>query len=116
MAEENTVTKKYTFGLDKNFACALSYVAGWISGLVFFLSEKEDKEIRFHAVQSIIFFGSLSIISLFLGRIPLVGWSLMPVLGLLVFVGWLVCLVKAYQGEHFKLPVVGDIAEKQVNK
>ena len=111
-----TEEKKYTFGLDKNLACALTYVAGWVSGLVFFLSEKEDKEIRFHAMQSIIFFGSLNIISLFLGRIPLVGWSLMPVLGLLCFVGWLVCLIKAYQGEHFKLPVVGDIAEKQVNK
>jgi len=116
MVEGSTVAKKYTFGLDKRTACALTYVAGWVSGLVFFLSEKEDKEIRFHAMQSIIFFGSLNILSIFLGRIPFIGWSLMPILGLLGFVGWLVCLIKAYQGEHFKLPVVGDIAEKQVNK
>jgi len=111
-----TEEKKSTFGLDKNLACALTYVAGWVSGLVFFLSEKEDKEVRFHAMQSIIFFGSLNLISLFLGRIPFLGWSLMPILGLLGFVGWLVCIIKAYQGEHFKLPVVGDVTEKQVNK
>lgn len=107
--------KKYTFGLDKKLACALCYVSfpvPWISGLVFFLSEKEDKEIKFHAMQSIIFFGGLSLVI----AIPFVGWALTPFVLLLGFVVWLLCLVKAYQGEHFKLPVVGDIAEKQVNK
>ena len=109
-------TKKSTFGLDKKVACALTYVLGWVSGLIFLLSEKEDKEIRFHAMQSIIFFGGANIIQIFIGRIPFVGWSLMPLLGILAFVVWLVCIIKAYQGEKFKLPVVGDIAEKQVNK
>lgn len=109
-------TKRYTFGLEKKAVCSLTYVLGWITGLFFILTEKEDKEIRFHAMQSIIFFGGLNILQLFLGRIPFVGWGLMPVLGLVGFVGWLVLIIKAYQGEHFKLPVIGDIAEKQVNK
>lgn len=109
-------TKKSTFGLDKNVACALTYAGAWVTGLVFFLSEKEDKDIRFHAMQSIIFFGGLHLVSLFLWRIPLIGWSLSPVLGLLGFVAWLICIVKAYQGGKFMIPVVGEIAEKQVNK
>lgn len=113
MTEE---TKKSTFGLEKKVACSLTYVLGWVSGLIFFLSEKEDKEVRFHAMQSIIFFGGLHIIQIFLGRIPFVGWSLLPLLGLLTFVVWLVLIIKTYQGEHFKLPFVGEVAEKQANK
>ena len=111
MSEE----KKYTFGLDKKTACAAAYGLGWVTGLIFFLSEKEDKEIRFNAIQSIIFFGGLHVIQLFLGRIPVVGWSLMQIVGLAAFIGWLFLIIKAYQGEHFKLPLIGNIAEKQVN-
>lgn len=107
---------KTTFGLERKAACALTYVLGWVTGLIFLLSEKEDKEVRFHAMQSIVFFGGLNILQLVLGRIPFVGWSLLPLLGLLGFVVWLICIIKAYQGEKFKLPVVGEFAEKQVNK
>ena len=108
--------KKYTFGLDKKLACSLTYVFGWVSGLAFLLSEKQDKEIRFHAIQSIIFFGGAQVLQMFLGRIPVVGWSIMPLLGLLVFIVWLVLIIKTYQGEQFKLPVIGEIAQKQVDK
>lgn len=112
MAENN----KSTFGLDKNVACALTYVGAWVTGLVFFLSEKEDKDVRFHAMQSIIFFGGLNVVQIVLGRVPFIGWSLMPILGLLGFVVWLVCIIKAYQGQKFMIPVIGEMAEKQVNK
>ena len=107
-----TETKKSTFGLDKNIAAALTYVLGWITGLVFFLAEKEDKDIRFHAMQSIIFFGALTLINL----IPVVGWALSPLIFIIALAGWVVLLLKAYQGEKFKLPVIGEIAEKQANK
>ena len=111
-----TEEKKYLFGVDKKTACTLTYVLGWVSGLVFLLSEKDDKEIRFNAMQSIILFGGLHVIQLFLGRIPVIGWSLMPLLGLLAFVLWLVLIIKTYQGGKYKLPLVGEIAEKQANK
>lgn len=111
-----TETKKYTFGLDKKMACTLSYAFGWISGLVFLLSEKQDKEIRFHAFQSIIFFGALNVLQIIFGRIPLVGWSIMPILGLVAFIGWLVLIIKTYQGEQYKLPFIGEIAQKQAGK
>lgn len=100
--------KKSTFGLDKNIASALTYLFGWLSGVVFFLTEKEDKDIRFHAVQSIIFFGALNIIVI----VPVIGWIISPFVGLVGLVGWVVLLVKAYQGEKFKLPAIGDLAEK----
>lgn len=103
------VTKtKSTFGLDKNVACALTYVLGWVSGLIFFLSEKKDKEIRFHALQSLIFFGALNVIIM----IPFLGWTLKPVISLLGFIAYLFLIIKAYQGEKFIIPVVGEIAQK----
>lgn len=103
---------KSTFGLDKNIACALTYVLGWITGLVFFLAEKKDREVRFNAAQSIITFGALSI----LGMIPVIGVMLSPFIFLVGLVAWVVLLVKAYQGTKFKLPVVGDFAEKLAGK
>lgn len=103
---------KYTFGLEKNIACALTYVLGWVTGLVFFIAEKKDKDIRFHAAQSIIVFGVLTILSM----VPVVGWMLSPFVFLVGLVAWVVLLVKAYQGARFKLPVVGDLAEKLAGK
>ncbi|RJR23414.1 hypothetical protein C4578_04235 [Candidatus Microgenomates bacterium] len=100
--------KKSTFGLDKNIAAAATYLLAWVSGLVFFLAEKDDSDIRFHASQSIIFFGALTLLSI----VPVIGWALSPFLFLIGLIGWIVLLVKAYQGERFKLPLVGDYAEK----
>lgn len=98
-------------GLSKNTAAALSYVLGWITGIVFLILEK-DSFVRFHAMQSILVFGLLTVLSL----IPLVGWVVTPFLMVVGFVLWLVLIYKAYQGEKFKLPVIGDFAEKQLGK
>jgi uncharacterized membrane protein len=101
-------TKKSTFGLDKNVALAATYAGLWVTGLIFFLVEKEDKDIRFSAMQSIIFFGALTLVSM----IPFVGWILSPFLFLIGFVAWVILLVKSAQGEVFKLPLIGEYAEK----
>ncbi|MBU0618711.1 DUF4870 domain-containing protein [Patescibacteria group bacterium] len=90
----------------------LCYVAGWITGLIFLLVEKEDKFVRFHAMQSLLTFGFLTIVPL----IPLIGWVLSPFIAILGFVLWIVCIYRAYQGEEFKLPVVGELAKKQLAK
>jgi uncharacterized membrane protein len=100
--------KKSTFGLEKNIALALCYAGLWITGLIFFLSEKEDKEIRFSAMQSIIFFGVVTV----LGVVPLVGWILSPLLALIAFIVWILMVVKSYQGKVFELPVIGQYARK----
>lgn len=104
--------KKTSTGLPRNTAAALSYVGIWVTGLIFLLLEKEDKFVRFHAMQSLVTFGALTVFTM----VPIIGWILSPFIVLAGFVLWLVCIVKAYQGEEFKLPVVGDFAEKQLKK
>ena len=106
--------EKTSTGLEANVAGLLCYVAGWISGLVFILIEKENKFVRFHAIQSIIVFGVLSVASIVLGWIPLLNVVIVPLISVLGLVLWIVLMVKAYQGEKYKLPWAGDLAEKQV--
>lgn len=98
-------------GLPKNTAAALSYVLGWLTGIVFLLIEK-DPFVRFHAMQSIVVFGALTILMF----IPVIGWMLSPLLWIVGFVLWLVLIFKAYQGEEFELPVVGEFAKKQLTR
>lgn len=96
-------------GLPKNTAAALSYVLGWLSGL-FFLFVEKDEFVRFHAMQSIVVFGALTILSL----VPIIGWILSPIVFLAGLALWLILIIKAYQGERYKLPYVGNFAEKQL--
>lgn len=103
---------KTSTGMQANTAALLCYVLGWVTGLIFYLIEKENKYVRFHAFQAIVVFGSLTVLSIILTFIPVIGWSLLPVLYLAELVIWIVLMVKAYQGEKFKLPVAGDMAEK----
>jgi len=111
MAEEKKeVSKKTTMGLPVNTEAALCYLGFWVTGLVFLLVEKDNKFIRFHALQSLATFAPLMMLTMF----PVVGWILAPFIWLGIFVIWLVCIVKAFQGDKFKLPLVGDFVEKQL--
>ena len=103
---------KTSTGIQENVAGLLSYLAGWITGLVFILLEQENKFIRFHAMQSIIVFGSIFVVGTVIGWIPFLGWAITAVLGVLGFILWIILMVKAYQGELFKVPWAGDLAEK----
>ncbi|MBI5199585.1 MAG: DUF4870 domain-containing protein [Nitrospirae bacterium] len=110
-------------GMEPNLAAALSYVLSIITGVIFFVIEKENKYVRFHAMQAILFGAAwivlwivLGIVSLGLIFVPIIGWIINAViylgLGLGGFILWLLLIYKAYQGERFKLPIIGDIAEK----
>mgnify|MGYP001594417504 CR=1 FL=1 len=110
-------------GIEPNLAAALSYVLSIITGVIFFVIEKENKYVRFHAMQAILFGAAwivlwivLGIVSLGLIFVPIIGWIINAViylgLGLGGFILWLLLMYKAYQGEKFKLPIIGDIAEK----
>ena len=103
---------KSSTGLEENIAALLSYVVGWITGLIFFLIEKDSKFVKFHAMQSIITFGGLMVLSWILAYIPFIGWVIGSLLGVLALVLWILLMIKAYQGEKIKLPVIGDLAEK----
>ena len=103
---------KSSTGMEENVAGLLCYLVGWVSGLVFFLIEKDSKFVKFHAMQSIITFVALTVIMWIANVIPLIGWLISGLVGLLALVLWIVLMIKAYQGEKFKLPVIGDLAEK----
>jgi len=108
---------KSSTGLDANVAAALAYIP--IVAIIFLVIEKGSRLVKFHSVQSLglalgwfVVFFCLSIV----GMIPVIGWLtflLWPVVGIAMFVLWLVALLKAFKGEWWKLPVIGDIAEKQ---
>lgn len=103
---------KTSIGMQANVAALLSYLAGLVTGIIFFLIEKENKFVRFHAMQSIVTFGALWVLYIILMFVPVIGWILLPVLSILNLILWIVLMIKAYQGVYFKLPIAGDIAEK----
>ena len=105
--------EKSSTGLEANIAGLLCYVAWWVSGLVFILIEKQSNFVRFHAIQSVYVFGILTIAMIVLGWIPVLGFVLSMLIWVLAVVLWIVLMIKAYQGEKFKLPWVGDLAEKR---
>ena len=125
---------KSSMNLEENVASALSYVLFWLTGIIFYFLEKENKTVRFHALQSIITFIPLQIIAWIVGwigapkvsyggygwwgtgvtvdpGIPALVW-LSWIIWVITIILWLILMFKAYQGEKFKLPIVGDIAEK----
>jgi len=107
--------EKSSTGLEANVAGLLCYVLGWISGLVFILIEKKNKFVRFHAMQSIIVFGAITLANIILGWIPFIGAVLSVLLSILALVLWIILMIKAYQGDKYKLPWAGNLAEKQTS-
>lgn len=122
---------KSSTGLDENIAALLSYVFGWVSGLIFFLIEKDSRFVRFHAMQSILFNALIVVVAVVLGIgitvlvfilgqlsgalagiASLLSFLFWLVFGLLIFVAFVLLLIKAFQGQMFKLPIIGNYAEK----
>ncbi len=107
-------------GLADNVAGALAYVT-IIPAILFLVLEPFNKKrfVRFHSFQCIFFAIAWTVLWIglsFIGHIPFLGWAtllLWPLIGLAGFVIWLILVVKAYQGQMFKLPVIGDMAEQQ---
>ena len=126
-----TAPAKSSTGLDENIAALLSYIFGWVSGLIFFLIEKDSRLVRFHAMQSLLYNVLVGIVFIVLWVVLFVLWmiaaqisgaltGLLTILSTLVWVvifiavaiGWIFCLIKAFQSQYFKLPIIGNFAEK----
>ncbi|MEN3014865.1 MAG: DUF4870 domain-containing protein [bacterium] len=117
-----------SLGLQENIAAALSYIP--IICIVFLLIERENNFVRFHAIQSALIFSIAmvfivisSVVSCFASFIPAIGQILSCVCTLAIIpfsIAYSVLIIflaiKAYQREHFKLPIIGDYAEKVVYK
>jgi uncharacterized membrane protein len=103
---------KTSMGMEQNLEGLLCYVLAWVTGIIFLLMEKENKFVRFHAVQSIVVFGAYTVVAIILSFIPVVGWIISLILGILALILWVFLMMKAYQGTMYKLPIAGDLAEK----
>lgn len=100
---------------DRNLVAALSYVLGFVTGVVILLVEKQDKYIRFHAWQSIGLFGALFVVNLIVNLFfGVVSSTVSSIISLVSLVLWGFSIYKAYKGEMYKWPVVGNWAEKMV--
>ena len=122
---------KSSTGLDENIAALLSYVFGWVSGLIFFLIEKDSRLVRFHAMQSLLLNVSIGVIitviwilfavlfvvvsqisDVLSGLLGIVATLLWVVISIGILIAWIMCLIKAYNRQYYKLPIIGNFAEK----
>jgi uncharacterized membrane protein len=104
-------TEKTSTGFDANVAAALSYLVGFVTGIIFLVIEKENKFVRFHAMQSTLVFAGIVAVDILLQIVPILGalvviFVVIPLSAIL----WLLLMFKAYQGQEFKLPLVGQMA------
>ncbi len=115
MSEGNSKTST---GIQQNTAGLLCYLGWWITGIIFFVIEKENKVVRFHAVQSIIVFGLISVVLIVLSPIgafvPFFG-VIIYIIDIFAFILWIVMMVMTVQGKMTKLPWAGKLAEKYAN-
>ncbi len=108
--------QKSSTGLPAHIAAVLCYLLGWISGLVFYLIEKESDFVRFHATQAIITFGALTVFGIVIQVLPFLGQLIGGLLSVLWLALWITLMIKAALKERFKLPYVGDLAEDYARK
>ncbi len=101
-----------SLGMEANLAALLSYLLGFITGIIFYALEKDNKFVRFHAMQSIVVFACLTVLKIATGILPIIGYPLSILVGLTGIVLWIILMIKACQGEYFKLPFAGAFAEK----
>lgn len=114
--------------MAENVAGLLCYVLGWITGLIFYFIDKRPF-VRFHAAQSIVVFGGLHLITIVIGIFFGVsifagagvggftmGYALYSLIGLVELVLWVMLMIKAYQGERFRVPIAADLADKLFGK
>ncbi|WP_067574844.1 DUF4870 domain-containing protein [Nocardia acidivorans] len=103
-------------GLDKKTSAILSYALGWLTGIVFLFLGKNDPDVKFHASQSIVFFGAVSVLNIvlsvlgsLLGALGIIFGLAGLVLGLLALVVWIMAMIQANRtgGVRSELPLVG---------
>lgn len=109
-----TGTGKTSTGFDQNFAAALTYALGAVTGIVFLIVEKENRFVRFHALQSTIVFLIALMLDVLVRNAPLAARFMHWIFVLAVLVLWIFLMVRAFRGEAYKLPYVGEWAEREL--
>lgn len=112
----NYIMRRTTFGLNDNVAIGLIYLFSWISGLIFLLNEPQDREIRFHAMQSICYgvvVWAVSVLVWFIGGVPLVGWVL-RLLSSGLGLASIIISIMAFTGKYVRIPFIAEFAETKI--
>ena len=105
-------------------AAILCYSIGWLTGLLFLLFARENRFVRFHALQSLAFFGSINLLDIALVKIamyhlPYLSHLAIPgflLLNFIAFIGWCVAIVQASRGKYYRLPFIGDLVAASINR
>ena len=105
-------SQKTSTGLSPNIEAFLCYLGAWVTGVIFLIIEQKNAKVRFHATQSILIFGPLSVAGWILGWIPVSGGVLSFIVSIVALVLWIVLMVKTYRGEEFEIPVVSNLARQ----
>ncbi len=111
-----------SMNIDPNVAAGLSYIT-WIAGLIFFIGEKQNRFVRFNAMQCLILEGGFTVLSILIQIIGIASYTLAGILscilglvGIAVFVLVIIAMINAFQGKYFKIPLIGDYAERYANQ
>ena len=107
--------EKTDLGIEVCYAAPLSYLLGPFSGLAMLFLERRNPYVRFHAMQSVVTFGLLIVLSAAVGWVPLIGWLAGLGLSVVAFVLWLGLMHRSWEdsrtGKRTKVPIAGDLAE-----
>ena len=123
MTEPTSTTERTSTGVDPRLSALLCYTAWWLSGLIFLFIEQQHRTVRFHAAQSLVLFGGLSIVIALLSFFSVAmlmvsggAFQAARVLVYLVWIGavglWLVLMYRTYHGETWRVPLAGDLAAR----
>ena len=104
-----------SLGIDPRIEAVLCYVLGWVTGIIFFFLEKQNRQVRFHAMQSILFFGSLNILMILVGAIPIIN-LLSPLLVLVWIAGLITFAIMAYTNNPYRIPYLSDYADRYTDQ
>jgi uncharacterized membrane protein len=112
-------------GVDARLSALLCYLAWWVSGLVFLVIEQRHEAVRFHAAQSVVLFGGLSLLILLMAMASFgmlfispaafqAAYTLSFLLSLAAVALWLFVMLKIFKGESWHVPIAGDVAARLV--
>ena len=103
-------------GIDKKTGAFLAYLLWWVTGIIMLFVGRADPDVKYHAAQSVVFFGSVSVIRIILGVIgaftaPFTIGAISNVIEVVAIVFWIYCLWKAWTsgGARFQIPFVGGV-------
>lgn len=117
------MSERTSTGIDVPLASVLCYAGWWLTGLVFLFAERQHQGVRFHAAQSLVLFGALSVAMVALGGVSVLAlllpgpaFRLLQALGNLIWLGavllWIALLVKTFRGETWRVPLASGVADR----